>query len=850
MSVQDDLHEWLLERPLWQQELARRLLKQTDLERDSLNEVLEFVLDSIDEASKEDLLPLGIDEFPIQASGSAIRLCRVGSLKGVAAAAEDQTVEIEPHGLTIVYGANAAGKSTYVRVLKRVLRTVDTENVLRGDVYADSVSQREEATATLGLMRGEDRDQIPVDLHNPPELDLDTISVFDSACAEIYLDSRNAIAYVPLPIRLLSRMATAQDNLRSRIIELKDAELRNRPDFGDLPEGTSAAAHVESLDYMSDLDELSRFCSLSEQEKERLSELRAALASVGTRDLRADAEAARQDARDAARILELLQSMSEDLSEETLGVLREAAREARMAQEGLDAAAEALRGLNADIGGDAWRRMWEAARDFVTQHGKAFPLGVGEQCPLCLRVADSDTAARLNELEAHVHSRLQDQVTQSEQRLQELRETVDPGRADSVKELLSRSIADKDPALEREVERSLQLTVTALTSAHQDPESATGAADLHLPVGSLQAWQPQRHEHAETLERAVDPEGHAELEGEAAELEGRKLLSERFGEVTAWVNVLERVERLEAAYSALSTNRLTRKQRELSETVVSEILAESLEAELRALNCSHLPVNLDPRTAVGRTDVALRLAGAYEAPSVSDVLSEGEQRALALAFFLAEVSSAEHDGGIVLDDPVSSLDDERKAYIATRLIEECRQRQVIVFTHDLPFMLELGEKAEDGGIEVALRGMWRQSAKVGRVDEHPPFHALKLRQRVGRLTERVQEWDRGPDPEDEDEAWSRVCDFYAQMRVTWERAVEERLFRGVVQRFQREVKTQSLKDVDIRPELVEAVNEGMTRCSLFVHDAPPGTRSVIPARADLQADLEKLRTFEEATRLS
>jgi hypothetical protein len=78
--------------------------------------------------------------------------------------------------------------------------------------------------------------------------------------------------------------------------------------------------------------------------------------------------------------------------------------------------------------------------------------------------------------------------------------------------------------------------------------------------------------------------------------------------------------------------------------------------------------------------------------------------------------------------------------------------------------------------------------------------------------------------------------------------VEERLFRGVVQRLQRAVKTLALKDVVITEELVEAVNEGMTRCSYFVHDAPPGTGTSLPGRRELAEDVAKLRDFEKQTR--
>jgi hypothetical protein len=301
------------------------------------------------------------------------------------------------------------------------------------------------------------------------------------------------------------------------------------------------------------------------------------------------------------------------------------------------------------------------------------------------------------------------------------------------------------------------------------------------------------------------------------------------------------------AHSGLAFNRITTKQRQLSEEVVTGALTARLKEELSNLDCLHIPVDLEPETSVGETQVALRLAGAHGTPKVSDVASEGEQRALSLSFFFAEVAMSEGDGGIVVDDPVSSLDDQRREYIAKRLVEETANRQVIVFTHDLPFMLDLVEQAEEAGLEPLVQGIWRLGAEVGLVDDHPPFKAMKLKERIGVLNLEVEQWDKVDPPKDFDAAWRRVCDFYARLRITWERAVEERLFRGVVTRFQRQVKTLKLDEVVVTPEMVAVVKEGMTRCSMFVHDEPPGASTPLPDRVRLGQDLEKLRELVRLT---
>ncbi|MGH2833390.1 MAG: AAA family ATPase, partial [Solirubrobacteraceae bacterium] len=73
----------------------------------------------------------------------------------------------------------------------------------------------------------------------------------------------------------------------------------------------------------------------------------------------------------------------------------------------------------------------------------------------------------------------------------------------------------------------------------------------------------------------------------------------------------------------------------------------------------------------------------------STVLSQGEQRIIALADFLAEALMRPSGAPLVFDDPVCGLDRSHAGHLATRLAELSVRRQVIVFTHDIWFVGEL-----------------------------------------------------------------------------------------------------------------------------------------------------------------
>ena len=628
-----------------------------------------------------------------------------------------------------------------------------------------------------------------------------------------------------------------------------NALARSGPSFTGFPAETAVGRQLQSLSGSTNLDELRALSAVGEADRARMAELRSALASRETATARADAQAAEQDARQAEVLAAQLRQLDDRIAPAAVEALRAVATESATAETAVELAAQEFAGLPVlGVGGAAWRQLWQAARAFAAGGGSAFPPSTGEACPFCLQEVTPDTASRLAHFEEHVRSSVQEEARQKRAALDAVLDALDVRHLAASRTPFLAGLRDREPSLHAVVERRLDAVGSRMEAMRTNPTGAQVLPVVDDSVDQLEKWGRERMAHAQTLLASDDPEQEQALRVELTELDARASLAPRLGDVEQWVGTLRRVAALRRAHSALATNRITSKQRQLSEQAVTGALDAKLKEELTNLDCSHIPVDLHPETRVGETQIALRLAGAHGTPKISDIASEGEQRALSLSFFLAEVATSGGDGGIVVDDPVSSLDDERRDYIARRLVAETQHRQVVVFTHDLPFMLDLLDRAEDAGLEPLVRGVWRLGAEVGRVDDHPPFKAMKLRQRIGVLDQEVAQWDNQEAPHDFDEAWRRVCDFYARLRITWERAVEERLFKGVVTRFQREVKTLALDDVVITEEMVNLVKDGMTRCSAFVHDEPPGASTRLPGRPDLARDLEKLREFVQLTR--
>jgi wobble nucleotide-excising tRNase len=122
------------------------------------------------------------------------------------------------------------------------------------------------------------------------------------------------------------------------------------------------------------------------------------------------------------------------------------------------------------------------------------------------------------------------------------------------------------------------------------------------------------------------------------------------------------------------------------------------------------------------------------APSFKSTLSAGDRNTLALAFFFASLDDlpALHDTIVVIDDPMTSLDDGRSV-VTAQLIRELVRRaaQVIVLSHNKPFLCRVWEKS-DREHRVALQIGREQGGSTilawnveqDRTTEHDFNHAL------------------------------------------------------------------------------------------------------------------------------
>jgi hypothetical protein len=287
----------------------------------------------------------------------------------------------------------------------------------------------------------------------------------------------------------------------------------------------------------------------------------------------------------------------------------------------------------------------------------------------------------------------------------------------------------------------------------------------------------------------------ANLKAEHIALRQRQVLGKNIDDVCALVGDLAWAKRADG--SRPNTRFVTDRQKVVFEKLIEGNYKERLKDECTKLDCS-LPFEFKARGSVGKTVRGLKAKGGHKP---DDIFSEGEQRALSLADFLTEVNLNPTSAAIVLDDPVTSLDHQRKRAIAKRLSEEASVRQVIVFTHDLVFLTLLTDIAEAGGCDVKSHWIQRLEGVPGCVGiEDTPANS-----RVYRNTTKAKGFLQQAKKATGGDRVDFVRSGAGALRRTVEEVVILYLFKDVVRRWDEQVRLGALTKISWSNALADEI---------------------------------------------
>jgi len=337
------------------------------------------------------------------------------------------------------------------------------------------------------------------------------------------------------------------------------------------------------------------------------------------------------------------------------------------------------------------------------------------------------------------------------------------------------------------------------------------------------------------------------MQNELEELEDRLKVEPLKNILKREVARLKYCQILDLARDDCDTTWITRKAGDVAKLVVTARLCTAFAANLAHLGFPTAPVEVKPGAgSVGQYPYHISLIAREDVPP-TEILSEGEKTCVALAGFLAELETSNNSSAIVLDDPVSSLDHHYRLRVARLLVDAAKQRQIVVFTHDIVFLLMLRKYARKAAVALKECSLRRGGSRHGVAEEGPPWIAMSVNRRIGVLRNELQAAGAALRKGDRTGYEQKAEWIYERLRQSWERAVEEVLLNEVVVRFGDGVSTQRLKKVtDVTDLDVQTVDAEMSHCSGFVHDESGAVNAGIPEPLVIEADIKRLDDWIDA----
>jgi energy-coupling factor transporter ATP-binding protein EcfA2 len=488
--------------------------------------------------------------------------------------------------------------------------------------------------------------------------------------------------------------------------------------------------------------------------------------------------------------------------------------------------------------------------------GKPFPVTEGDAaCVLCHQLLSPEAAKRFTHFEEFVKGETQQAADKAKKHFDDLNKTF----LENTQNLVAPD--DLLPQLESthpDCATKIRAFLTNAAARKKFVQDALASGTWEetpiaseFPAQQVDDIITELKLKAAEFEQAKVPDKFAGLKSERDELAARSKLNARKNDVLGEIARLKKLNAINQCIGDLDTYSISRTSTELTKAYITTALCNRFKDELGHLGLNNLQVQLAPagsERGVMYHRVEFKLK---KDVNVADVVSEGEYRCIALAGFLAELATAPIKSALVFDDPVSSLDHLWREAVAHRLVEEAKERQVIVFTHDLVFLLLLVEQCEAADVQPTQIHLLRTSSGAGEAQDGPPWLAAKVKDRVGALKSKVQQAEKIFKEADPTIYEAFACDLYGRLRETWERSIEELLLNDSVRRFRRSIETNRLAKLsDIKPEDIESIDSAMTKCSKYLrgHDKAVAINEPVPAPAELKADIENLENWVSGMR--
>lgn len=869
MRILNDIIDWVENKPIFWQVAIDRLIRNNELTDSDISELKEickvdFGLSkfAFDEVNFEDLREFADNST----SSNDVLLSKIFNVENINALSKTSELEFAPNGLTLVYGDNGSGKSSYVSILKHVCNTRGHKPKINDNLYDSTCFGNDKKADVEYTIDGINFNTVNLVNEDVNDSVLKSVDVFDTYSANHYIEDEDEIAFIPQGLSIVEKLAISIKRVETELqAEISSPSLA-KFDYSllEVTDCSTAKTFLNNLSAKTTLDDLRAEATWDSTKNSRIEDLIKEIDTLKATDPKKTLKENEEKIKRFEILQNKFQTLENNLTGQVLINLKQTLNNLVTTSEALKESSEkAFSELPiVGVGNSSWKLLWESARKFYNESTETenFP-DVNEEsnCPLCLQNLEEDAKIRFTSFESFVKNDIQKTYDEASAKfdlviedLNGLNFSFDEQKPTTIE--LDELIDDYSQSQTQYLEL-LSKQKDYLIGIFDEKKSVEAIEPIEIentPKTLIQELIKTLKETNEKLKVLSIEEDLKPLNKELNQLNGERKIFEFKPKLGREIYRQKKIKLLNQCISKCTTRAITTHSNELATKYISQNLKQNFQTELTKLGFKNIKIETETKGQKGKQYHYLRLdEQKANGIALKDVLSEGEHRCISLATFLSELSISEHKSAIVFDDPVSSLDHKWRNKISKRIVEEALERQVIVFTHDITFLLMIQEHSNKLNCDLDIKSLTRKKKETGLIASNPPWDALPVSKRIGLLKGDYQKLEKIERTETEEIYKERAKILYGKLRETWERFIEEVFLNGVIQRFGRAIQTQRLsKIVDLTDDDYNIVDSNMSKCSTYFtgHDTAGTLIEEMPDSTEFLEDLTLLEEYIKTIR--
>ena len=860
MSILSEILEWAEQQDDWKQDAVRRIIENGNYTSEDVKELTDIILFKCGYIEELKAPAKLIDKSKFitveESKKHKVILKKITALKNVNALSADAELKFAINGLTIIYGENGAGKSGYTRILKKCCKAREVDEVLP-NVYKGESQEPGRASILYS--------------HNDEEYELEWINdeyegsilsqlvVYDSKCGKIQVTSKNELIYLPSGTDIFKKLVDCIRNIKEELIKVKPQECSVSLD--KIEKSTEIYKIINNVTKETDKEEISKELKWGEEEERKISELNKKIIETNEEEIKKKIKVIIKEIKNIEDLKSYIEFLEKSCSQEEIQRIYKLIKTKSELEIALNELTQGMQTGNLKgTGNELWRVMYDTAKEFSMKNvyvNHDYP-NLDGKCVLCQQELDKEARERMDIFSKFAEGKIKkklDEITDKINVSVQFFEKDISSKTTSASNVLKSDFLciseDENKQLTEHIEKikKIQFEIVKILEGTESEEKIEYIDPSVSKISSVKGFLKKATAKKLEIEDTINPEYIASLKKESLELNSLKIGNSRINDIYKRIDYLCDIEKYEKMLKELDHTAISKKGNEIITKTLKEDFLNTLSNELTKLGGQRIPLSVDSSTREGKPIFQLSLLGANmpQKSKIDSILSEGEQKIASLAGLLAEIETSKHKNGIILDDPVTSLDHHFRNRIAERLVDEAKKRQIIIFTHDIAFLLDLEYFATKKDVRRHLQSIHRDGIRSGIVCEGNPWHAQSVKDRIKNLKTDIESLKKMNLKGEEYNKEAGII--YGRLRETWERLIEEVLFNKVITRFSQGIQTQRLNGVFVDDEDYKIIYFAMSECSGYMigHDKSLSLSDARPDIKGIEEDIKKIEEFYKKT---